>query len=869
MLLVFAILLPALIASQIMWHTLTEQIYASYEQRLTTGLQTFKLMLDGSHRTLQDTVSRTAADNTVGITMELEIVPQLRRYLQSQSEVSSVDFLTVVKSDHSPYSGGMGHAPEPKVSGHHCKYASDGPVDNLALFGRSLILSRSQPVARKGQLLGFVCGAIELNSQAYLSRLGETLGAVPAMWLRGQLIPSPVLGDQQLSLPDDGSGRVFEHRTPSEHFKGIHSPVQIGNRTLTIGILIALQTLDKGFEKAILSLLAAFFLIALIVLLAIRYLSLQQKTQKRLTLEKERALVTLSSIGDAVLTTDDQGCITYLNTAAENLTGYTAGELDGQPWEACFQIKSEETDKPIPNPVEETLASQEKITAPSSSVLVRPNGSETAVHYSAAPIGTGDKHANGVVLVLRDVNKERHLRRKLAWKASRDDLTGLLNRTEFRHRLQQAIDNASERKQEHGLLYLDLDQFKVVNDSCGHRVGDQLLKNLSSQLKMHLRASDTLARLGGDEFGILLESCPPDKAMRIAEAIRDTFNEYRFSYEEKIFDIGVSIGVAAINNESGDVEDLMSLVDAACYTAKEGGRNRIHFAELTRETSELRLLEMQWATRIKDALKEDRFKLYYQPIVPIRACPEGSLYDHGEILVRMIDHDGSLIPPGAFIPAAERYGLMPEIDRWIVHEVFSRQQSHYRALWAEQQQGTSCPTCPYTINLSGASLIDQDFQQFVKQQMRDHAIPPELVWFEITETIAITHLDLATQFMSELKEMGCRFLLDDFGSGMSSFGYLKKLPVDFLKIDGLFVKDIMQDPIDRAMVKAINDIGHTMGLKTVAEFVENEQILWELHDLGVDYAQGYGISPPRPLEEQGHIKLILPEPDKGALARQA
>ena len=734
------------------------------------------------------------------------------------------------------------------MSGRLCKYSDHGPVDNLTLFDTSFVLSRSYPVLHKDHLLGFVCGAIQLNDQSYIDHLSSTLGAIPSMWHDGHPIPSHLFESPQIvSLHEPG--QMFDYRNRSYHYKGMMQHVKIGGEPLTIGILIALKTLDEGFEQAIISILLVFSLIAVIVLLALRYLSLQHKAQQKLIQEQERAMVTLSSIGDAVLTTDINGHITYLNAAAENLTGYTIDELNGKAWDNYFKIKNEETDVLVPNPIIESLSSGKKIVAPSSSVLIRPNGSETAVHYSAAPIGVKGRYINGVVLVLRNVNHERHLQRKLAWKASRDDLTGLFNRPEFRHRLHRAIESARERKQEHGLLYMDLDQFKVVNDSCGHRVGDQLLKNLSALLKTHLRSTDTLARLGGDEFGILLEGCPPDKAILIAETIRDSISEYRFSFADKVFDIGASIGVAVINEQSNDVEDLMSLVDAACYTAKELGRNRIHFAELSREASDRRLLEMQWATRIKDALKSGRFKLFYQPIVPVTEHLTDSTPNHGEILVRMLDVDGSLIPPGAFIPAAERYGLMPDIDRWIINELFSLEQVHYQEVWGDLTHKNANPPCLYTINLSGASLIDPNFLGFVKLQLKEFRIPPRLVCFEITETIAITHLDRATQFMNELKSMGCRFLLDDFGSGMSSFGYLKNLPVDYLKIDGLFVKDILEDPIDRAMVKAINDIGHTMGLKTIAEFVENEDILHELYILGVDFAQGYGISPPYPLKD--------------------
>ena len=338
--------------------------------------------------------------------------------------------------------------------------------------------------------------------------------------------------------------------------------------------------------------------------------------------------------------------------------------------------------------------------------------------------------------------------------------------------------------------------------------------------------------------------------MLIAEAIRDTISEYRFSHADKVFDIGASIGVAMINDQSRDVEDLMSLVDAACYAAKELGRNRIHFAELNREVSDQRLQEMQWATRIKDALKTDRFRLYYQPIVPVKDELIKNLPNHGEILVRMVGEDGSLIPPGVFIPAAERYGLMPDIDRWIVQELFSREKLRYQSLWQNLKRGNSAPTCLYTINLSGASLIEASFLEFVKQQMRDHDIPPQLVCFEITETVAITHLDRATQFIQDLKAMGCRFLLDDFGSGMSSFSYLKSMNVDFVKIDGTFVHDLLEDPRSLALVRSINDVAHAMGKLTVAEWVETMAVWEALRDIGVDYAQGYLLGHPRPLDSE-------------------
>ncbi|MCP3870785.1 MAG: EAL domain-containing protein [Gammaproteobacteria bacterium] len=859
LLLVSTILLPAVVASQILWTTLTEQIYDDYEKRLATGLQTFELLLTSSFRTLHDTVSRTAADNTVRITMELEILPQLRRYLHSQNQASSVDFLTVAKPDGQMLLSAEDTGSVAQAGLVQCDFSSGEASNRLSLISGSLVLSRSLPILHQDSVVGFVCGGLVLNAPAYLNQLRDTLGGLPQMWLHDQLVPSPFLESNSISSHRQ-TDAMFEFQTDSGYYKGMLNHTEIGGQPLTIGILITLAALEQGVEKAFLSILIAFSLIALIVFLALRYLSLQREAEKRLALEQERALVTLSSIGDAVLTTDVEGRITYLNAAAENLTGYSFNRLRGQSWQERVRITNEETGKPVPNPIKESLEAGRRIAAPFSSVLKRRDGTETAVHYSAAPIGDKDQRVNGVVLVLRDVNQERQLQRKLSWKATRDDLTGLFNRNEFRHRLHQAIENARERRLEHGLLFLDLDQFKVINDSCGHQVGDLLLKSLSSLLKLKLRSTDTLARLGGDEFGILLEGCPAKQSLAIAETIRETVTDYRFSHEDKVFDIGASIGVAIINEQTDNVENLMSLVDAACYSAKELGRNRVHFSEQTKEASEQRLQEMQWATRIKDALKGDRFELFYQPIIPITGSLNGAALDHGEILVRMIGDEGNLIPPGAFIPSAERYGLMPDIDRWIIKKLFSQEQLQYQALGAKLKENDSKSVCLYTINLSGASLLDLGFLDFIKDQMRDQGIPPQLVCFEITETAAITHLDQASRFMQELKAMGCRFLLDDFGSGMSSFGYLKNLPVDVLKIDGQFVKDILHDPIDRAMVKAINEIGHTMGLETVAEFVENEAILEELHRLGVDYAQGYGVSQPRPLKALGvHSNEPAPE----------
>lgn len=429
---------------------------------------------------------------------------------------------------------------------------------------------------------------------------------------------------------------------------------------------------------------------------------------------------------------------------------------------------------------------------------------------------------------------------KLAYQASHDMLTGLANRREFEGRLERALQSAKQHDRVHALCYMDLDQFKVVNDTCGHGAGDELLRRLTVLLQHCVRDRDTLARLGGDEFGVLLENCPVSKAHEVAELMLQTVQDFRFVWKDKTFVIGVSIGLVSISQESESVASILSCADASCYAAKDKGRNRIHVYRM--EDAELlrRHGEMEWVSRITKALEEDHLRLYFQRIVPLNARQDGGM--HFEILVRMANGDNEPILPMAFIPAAERYMLMPAIDRWVVKNTF---QLCHDACESHRPGGFS--TC--TINLSGASLCDEHFLKFVQEQFAAYNVPPDAICFEITETAVISNLSDAINFINQLKRMGCSFSLDDFGSGLSSFTYLKNLPVDYLKIDGAFVKDMAHDPIDFAMVEAINKIGQVMGLQTIAEFVESEAILQRLREIGVDYVQGYWIEPPRPITE--------------------
>ena len=565
-------------------------------------------------------------------------------------------------------------------------------------------------------------------------------------------------------------------------------------------------------------------------------------TEQALFKENERTQVTLHSIGDGVISTDAYGRVEYLNPVAEKLTGWSASEAQGQPMKRVFQIINEETRKPSQDPIARCLREGEIIGLADHTVLVSRSGKEYSIEISAAPIRGRDSDLLGVVLVFKDVTEARRMSREISFHAAHDGLTGLINRREFEYRLKRVLETARKEETENALLYFDLDQFKLVNDTCGHVAGDELLRQLGGVLQTHVRQDDTLARLGGDEFGLIIEHCSLNEANRVAEKLIKTFTEFRFAWENKSFNIGVSIGLVAINEASEKATVLLSTADTACYMAKEQGRNRVHVHHEDDEVLAKRHGEMQWAASLPRALDEGRFQLYFQPIVPLAG--HKSEADHYELLVRMQDEAGNIVLPGVFLPAAERYNLSGWLDRWVISTAFH---------WFANQPANLERLFLCAINISGLSLGDEDFLAFVKAQFNKCGIPPEKICFEITETVAIANLTDATIFIQSLKELGCRFALDDFGSGLSSFAYLKSLPVDYLKIDGIFVKDILDDPMDFAMVKSINEIGQVMGKQTIAEFVENEAILEKLQEIGVDYAQGYGIGRPEPLE-----KLVKP-----------
>ncbi len=557
--------------------------------------------------------------------------------------------------------------------------------------------------------------------------------------------------------------------------------------------------------------------------------------------EKESAQITLQSIGDGVATTDAEGRVEYLNPVAEELTGWAVEDALGRPLEEIFRGFHEETCEPLENPLTMAMERNRSIKSVRPTLLIRRDGNELYVESTASPIRNDKGEVSGGALVFHDVSESRELNRRLSYHASHDVLTGLVNRREFESRLGRALKSARARESSYALLYLDLDRFKIINDTCGHQAGDALLGQLGALLKSRIRWRDCLSRLGGDEFGVLLESCSLDEAMRSAESLVTAIDEFKFSWEDRSFKLTVSIGVVPITPENEDVGAILNAADAACQAAKEAGRNRVHSFEANDIELMRRRREIQWAARINNALEENRFELFRQTILPLQEAEQG---EHYELLLRMRDESGSLVAPDLFISAAERYGIMPNVDRWVVENALR---------WLVSEADERERLCMCSINLSGQSLADDKFLPFVIDQFHRSGLDARQICFEITETSAIASYAQASRFINALKELGCQFALDDFGTGLSSFGYLKHFPVDYLKIDGSFVKEILHDPIDREMVRSINEIGHLTNKKTIAEFAENDEIITMLRGMGIDYAQGYGVSEPKQIKRAANM----------------
>jgi diguanylate cyclase (GGDEF)-like protein/PAS domain S-box-containing protein len=575
----------------------------------------------------------------------------------------------------------------------------------------------------------------------------------------------------------------------------------------------------------------------------------RKRAETRVFEEKERAQVTLQSIGDGVITTDADGNVDYINPVAQNLTGWDLRSARGRPVSDLMMIVNQRTRASCENPVIRCLREGRIINLPDDSVLITRDGEEIQIQDSAAPIRDRVGNIIGSVMVFHDISKETRVFRQLSYQASHDMLTGLINRREFENRFATVVGALGDDDDEtHALLYVDLDQFKVVNDTFGHSAGDELLKQLSDVIQGRIRSTDVLARLGGDEFGVLLERCDRETAIEAAEDIRNEVEAYRFEWQGSSTSIRCSVGVVLVNKENkDDVAGLMSAADVACYSAKEMGRNQVHFHRDS--DASLRHEEMKWVSKITQAVEDERFELFYQPIVGIGGDGRPS---HYELLLRMRDEEGKLVAPDLFIPAAERFNLMPTLDRWVIHESLSKLAD--RSDEAEARYTLA-------INLSGTSLSDDRFLDFVIEELEEQQLPAGAICFEITETAAISNLSRVVHFMQELKKLGCKFSLDDFGSGLSSFTYLKNLPVDYLKIDGHFIKNVAEDSVDESMVRAIREVGKAMGIKTIAERVETQEVLDKLGALGVEYAQGYFIARPTSIDGfepwKGNLKYRL------------
>ena len=557
-------------------------------------------------------------------------------------------------------------------------------------------------------------------------------------------------------------------------------------------------------------------------------------------IERGRSLArnTLDSIGEGVVTTQLDGTVDYVNGAAELMLGCSQSAAAGQRLPELVTLVDEADRKELCDPVERCLAEGSRIDLGRRTLMVsRHTDEEHSIELTAAPIRTEGRDIIGVVLLMHDVSEIRGLARQMSYQASHDPLTGLVNRREFERRLEDSVSAAHAGAGSHVLCYLDLDRFKVVNDSCGHMAGDNLLREVATMIREQVRDSDSVARVGGDEFGMLLVGCPLKKARQIADDVCTAVRDYRFVWRDRIFNVGVSIGLVEISHECGTLEDLMSAADSACYVAKQKGRGRVHVYSARDEAVARQRGEILWLQRIQRALKEDRFELYLQPIVSVVGRVDtGPAY---EVLLRMRDEQGS-ISPRDFMQAAERYHLMPNVDRWVLQATFAAIGSGALKL----PDHRSC-----TINLSGQTIGDPQFLDFVVDSLDHSGVAAAQICFEVRESAVTNNVSHAARFIAVLHGIGCQFALDDFGSGLGSFANLKSLAMDYLKIDGAIIRGLGSDDVNEAMVAAMIKLARTMNIRVVAEHVESEAIFDKVREMGVDFVQGYAIGRPAPLQK--------------------
>jgi diguanylate cyclase (GGDEF)-like protein/PAS domain S-box-containing protein len=553
---------------------------------------------------------------------------------------------------------------------------------------------------------------------------------------------------------------------------------------------------------------------------------------------KPRAVVTLDAMGESVITVDAEGRIDYINHSAENLLSQRFDQVMGKSFSEVASLVDETDRRMLEDPVRKALTTGGRVSMGRRAVLVPAGaGPERSVEISVTPLRLEGKEILGLVLVLHDTSELRGLTRQMTYQASHDPLTGLVNRREFERRLQEAMDSSQTGNVAHALCFLDLDRFKTVNDTCGHTAGDNMLREVATLIKEAVRDSDTAGRIGGDEFALLLVGCPLDKARQIADDVVRSVNDYRFVWKDKIFNIGVSVGLVEIGRGASTIEDILNAADSACYVAKKQGGLHVHVYSALEEASARHSGEIHWLQKLQSALRDNKFELYFQPIVHARA---GGLRGPAlEVFVRLEGESGQpSAPPAEFIRAAERYRLMPHVDRWVVQTVLS----------ALGRGGMKLPPGrSVAINIAGQTLGDSDFLEFVVDCFDHTGANPADICFEVTESSVVANLDHAHRFIEVLHGMGCEFALDDFGSGLSSFSTLRTLPMDYLKIDGSFIKNLAGDSVNQAMVAAMIDLSRSLNFRVVAEQVEDQLSLDTVTNMGIDFVQGFVVGRPQPL----------------------
>lgn len=575
--------------------------------------------------------------------------------------------------------------------------------------------------------------------------------------------------------------------------------------------------------------------------LTIFFYLLMKKQNQRFKQEQQLLKSIIESEPECVKTLSADGCLLSMNPAGLELI--EADSFDAVKGQSVYGLIAPEHQQRFKDFHQQVIAGDAQQI---QFDLIGLKGTRKTMETHAVPL-LGNSNEDTIHLAItRDITEAKILSNKLLYQASHDALTGLVNRGEFEIRLEQSLLRASIDQRAHAVLFMDLDQFKVINDSCGHLAGDQLLKKTADIIRAQLRQQDTVARIGGDEFAILLDYCSEAEAEQLANTLRLKIEALDFYWQGRIFKLTCSIGVAMTDYSTSSVEEALKNADAACFVAKDKGRNRVYLGRANDEVTLKKHSEMQWVAKIHDGIANARFCLFAQLI---EGLGKNHLERHAEILVRYRDESNTIVPPGAFLPAAERYGVMVKLDRYIVESTLRYLSDNPELL---KEIDTFC------INLSGQSIADEEFLNFVITQLAENSTLAKHICFEITETAAISDLDSANDFILQVKKFGCRFSLDDFGSGLSSFAYLKNLPVDFVKIDGEFVKDIADEKLDLAMIRSINEIAQLMGKQTVAEFVESEEIKSLLVEIGVDYAQGFGIHKPTAIEE---LRLLLLTPN--------